>query len=207
MAFAAGEVAEAAHVDERDVLAPAPRDLRHGAALHLDGLRLELGVQPSAQGVGIDEGVAGQDGAEMDGGDAPADADGFRQRLQRSPLLLRAGAHHRLGHGVARLPFLPQRGPAARLDGVEAAFAVHAEIVLGIAGADHESPTPSAGSRPPATPHIRSARQPKRSSNSAVATPALTLPAPDSTKPPCGRRSRRARRRGRRFPAPGPSDR
>ena len=43
------------------------------------------------------------------------------------------------------------------------------------------SPTPSAGSRPPATPHSISARQSKRSSSRDVATPALTLPAPDST--------------------------
>ena len=75
----------------------------------------------------------------MDGGHAPADADGFRQRLQREPRYRRAQArHHRVGHGVARLPFLPQRGPAAGLDGVEAGIAVHAEIVLGVAGADHD---------------------------------------------------------------------
>src|SRR6478736_3265831 len=43
------------------------------------------------------------------------------------------------------------------------------------------SPTPSAGSRPPATPQSIRARTSKRSSSNDVATPAFTLPAPDST--------------------------
>src|SRR5471032_420976 len=44
------------------------------------------------------------------------------------------------------------------------------------------SPTLSAGSSPPATPHSIRAPHPKRSSSRAVATPAFTFPAPDSTK-------------------------
>ena len=45
MALGAGKVAETADIDDRNVLAPAPRDLRHRATLHLDGMRLELLVQ------------------------------------------------------------------------------------------------------------------------------------------------------------------
>jgi len=75
MAAAAREVAEAAHVDERDVAAPAPRHLRDGAALHLDGLGRELAMQALPEVLGVDEAVAGQDRAKMDCGCARLDAD------------------------------------------------------------------------------------------------------------------------------------
>jgi len=82
MALGTGEVAETAHIDDRNVLAPTLRDLRHRPALHLDGVRLELLVQAPPEGFGVDEDVARQDGAEMDGRQAPPGANRFRQRFQ-----------------------------------------------------------------------------------------------------------------------------
>ena len=45
-----------------------------------------LNAQALPQGVGIDEDVAGQNTAEMDGGKAPPYTDGFGERLQRHAL-------------------------------------------------------------------------------------------------------------------------
>jgi hypothetical protein len=75
MAFGAGKVAETAHIDDRNVVAPAPRDLRHRATLHLDGVRAELLAQAPPRAFGVDEAVAGQDRTEMNRGRARSGAD------------------------------------------------------------------------------------------------------------------------------------
>ncbi len=209
VAFAAGEVAQAAHVDERmsspqrrATCATAPPSISTACAWNAARSR-------SRKRVGIDEGVARQDAAEMHGGHAPTDADRFRQRLQNEPLHGGAQArHHRVGHRIARLPFLSLGRPAARLDGVKTCFAVHAEIVLRIAGADHDVAH--------AQRRVEAARHAAHQERTAVEAiqqqrrghAGIDLAGARSRRiPPRGRRSRCARTRSRRFPAPGPNGR
>ena len=86
MALGAGKVAETADIDDRNVVAPAPRDLRHRTALHLDGVRAELLTQAPPRALGVDEAVAGQDRAEMNRGRARGGADRGRQGSSTSPV-------------------------------------------------------------------------------------------------------------------------
>src|SRR6185437_9135562 len=140
MTAAAGEVAEAAHVDERDVAAPASRHLRDRAAFHLDRLGSELAVQALPIVLGVDEAVAGQDGAEMDAGLAQADPDLGWQRLQlETDRRLSETRHQRLGFGIAGLPVVgAARGAAAGLDGEKVALAMRSVVVLDVMGANHD---------------------------------------------------------------------
>src|SRR5580765_1615211 len=139
MAPGAGEVAETAHIDEWNILAPAPSDLRHRATLHLDGVGPELLVQETPRALGIDETVAGEDRAEMHRGPPSPDADRIGQRLEREALHRLAQARHQeLIQGVTGRPVAAQRRPAAGLDGVETVLPLRAVVVLGVAGADHD---------------------------------------------------------------------
>ena len=75
----------------------------------------------------------------MDGRRAPPRPDRFGQRLQHEAR--HGGAqtrHDRIGHRIARLPFLAFGRTTAGLDGMKTGFAVHAEIVLGVADANHD---------------------------------------------------------------------
>ena len=139
MALGAGEVAETAHIDDGNVVAPAPRDLRHRTTLHLDGVRLELLVQAPPRALRIDEAVAGQNRTEMHRGRPPPDANRLRQRLQREALQrLAQPRHQRFGQRVAGCPVAAQRRPAAGLDGAETVLFLRAVIVLDVADADHD---------------------------------------------------------------------
>ena len=62
MAFAAGEIAEAADHDAGRV--ELRGDLRHGGAFHFHGLGLKAVEEPSARRLAIDELVAREDRAE-----------------------------------------------------------------------------------------------------------------------------------------------
>ena len=139
MAFGAGQIAEAADVDDRDVVAPAPRDLRDRAALHLDGVRVEPLVQAPPRALGVDEAVAGQDRAEMNRGRPRSGADRGRQGLEHQALHRRLQARHQpFGHAVARRPVAAQRRPAAGLDVDVSILLLQAVVVLDVAGRDHD---------------------------------------------------------------------
>ena len=120
----------------------------------------------------------------MDGRHAPADADGFRQRLQREPRHCRAQARHqRLGHGDSRAS---NRRPARA--GCRAGWCrkpSSLDACRSRAGCCwcrprcRRRPAPDRGRPPRRTSGARGSRSGR--AGATVATPALTLPAPDST--------------------------
>src|SRR4051812_26071442 len=150
MAAASREVAEAAHVDEGDILAPAARHLGDRAAFHLYRLGRKLAVQSLPLLLGVDEAVAGQDRAEMDRGRARSHAHISRQwrelEARDSPAQPR---DERLVFGISGPPVVAAaRRPTAGLDGKEVAFAVRSVVVLDMAGPDHDVSDAEGGVEP-----------------------------------------------------------
>src|SRR5882724_11177785 len=138
VAFAAGEIAEAADHDAGR--AELGGDLRHGGALHFHGLSLEAVEEPLARRLAVDELVAGKDRAEADRR-LPRNAAGHRGRQwwQGEAIETFLQAESNLGgeieaEAIARFA----DGRNARAKGLDVAADDGAVIVLDEAIGDHD---------------------------------------------------------------------
>src|SRR6266481_3860812 len=137
MAIAAGEVTQATHIDERQAT-KAFRHLRYGTSLHLAGKRTVATMQALARMPGIDEGVSGDDCAEMHDRLARTDTDRLGQRVKRQSIGGFSQTANQLSRQVVAVSVTEFRQcRSAGLIGSEPTLLLRVVVVLHVACPDH----------------------------------------------------------------------